>query len=136
MDELTQRCLDLPKKQKEHLIKVLQKSLEKKEDDGSRFRLLLETAESIVGEGILTASRNLNLVIGRRMIAHQMRREGYSISSIGKLMNRHHTSILHMLRMWDDAVAFQFKEEATFWKEFQTKLNEYETQLSSEMVRI
>ena len=78
MNELTRQCLDLTKKNRKRLIKILEDSLIEKEDDGSRFHILLSVAEDIVGKGILSRLRDLNLVVGRRMIAYQMRQEGYT----------------------------------------------------------
>lgn len=134
MMELTRQCLDLTKKNRKRLIKILEDSLIKKEDDGGRFHILLFIAEDIVGKGILTRFRDLNLVIGRRMIAYQMRQEGYSLMAIGKKLIRHHSSVTHMIRMMEDAIKFQFRPELTCWEEFQQKLQEYEKEISSEVV--
>lgn len=86
MTELTRRCLSLSKSQKERLIKRLQESFNEREDDGSRFATLLKAATEICGQGILSSSRDFNLVMGRRMIAYQMRSEDYSFPSIGKMI--------------------------------------------------
>jgi chromosomal replication initiation ATPase DnaA len=134
MTELTRQCLDLTKKNRKRLIKILEDSLIEKEDDGGRFHILLSIAEDIVGKGILSRFRDLNLVIGRRMIAYQMRQEGYSLMAIGKKLIRHHSSVMHMIRMMEDAIKFQFRPELTYWEEFQQKLQEYEKEISSQMV--
>jgi chromosomal replication initiation ATPase DnaA len=134
MNELTRQCLDLTKKNRKRLIKILEDSLIEKEDDGGRFHILLSIAEDIVGKGILSRFRDLNLVIGRRMIAYQMRQEGYSLMAIGKKLIRHHSSVMHMIRMMEDAIKFQFRPELTYWEEFQQKLQEYEKEISSQMV--
>jgi chromosomal replication initiation ATPase DnaA len=124
MKELTRQCLGLTKKNRKRLIKILQDSLIKTEDDGSRFHILLSIAESISGNGIMSQRRDLNLVVGRRMIAHQMRREGYSLPFIGKCLRKHHTTVIHMLKMWDDAMYFEFNLELSYWEQFQKKLKE------------
>ena len=126
MTELTRRCLSLSKSQREKLIKKLQESLNEREDDGSRFATLLKAATEICGQGILSSSRDFNLVMGRRMIAYQMRSEGYSFPSIGKMMVRHHASIIHMVRMMEDAIRFQFNLEMGYWYMFQQKISEYD----------
>lgn len=126
MTELTRRCLSLSKSQREKLIKKLQESLNEREDDGSRFATLLKAATEICGQGILSSSRDFNLVMGRRMIAYQMRSEGYSFPSIGKMMVRHHASIIHMVRMMEDAIRFQFNLEMGYWYMFQQKILEYD----------
>ena len=126
MTELTRKCLSLPKSQRERLIKRLQESLNEREDDGSRFATLLKAATEVCGKGILSSSRDFNLVMGRRMIAYQMRREGYSFPSIGKMMIRHHASVIHIIRMMEDALHFQFDLEIGYWNLFQKKIEEYD----------
>lgn len=126
MTELTRRCLSLSKSQREKLIKRLQESLNEREDDGSRFAVLLKAATEVCGQGILSSSRDFNLVMGRRMIAYQMRSEGYSFPSIGRHMVRHHASVIHMVRMMEDVIRFQFSLEIGFWNMFQQKIKEYD----------
>lgn len=126
MTELTRRCLSLSKSQREKLIKRLQESLNEREDDGSRFATLLKAATDVCGQGIISSSRDFNLVMGRRMIAYQMRSEGYSFPSIGKMMVRHHASIIHMVRMMEDAIRYQFNLEMGYWYMFQQKIIEYD----------
>lgn len=126
MTELTRRCLSLSKLQREILIKRLQESLNEREDDGSRFATLLKAATDVCGQGILSNSRDFNLVMARRMIAYQMRSEGYSFPSIGKMMVRHHASIIHMVRMMEDAIRYQFNLEMGYWYMFQQKIIEYD----------
>ena len=126
MTELTRRCLSLSRSQREKLIKKLQESLNEREDDGSRFATLLKAATDVCGKGILSSSRDFNLVMGRRMIAYQMKSEGYSFPSIGKMMVRHHASVIHMVRMMEDALHFQFDLELGYWNMFQQKLKEYD----------
>ena len=126
MTELTRRCLSLSKSQREILIKRLQESLVEKEDDGSRFATLLKAATDVCGQGVLSSSRDFNLVMGRRMIAYQMRSEGYSFPSIGKMMVRHHASVIHMVRMMEDALHYQFDLEVGYWNMFQQKIEEYD----------
>lgn len=129
MTELTRRCLYLPKPDRQRLIRILTESLEEeeREDDGSRFAILYKAATDVCGQGILTSSRDFNLVMGRRMIAYQMKLEGYSFVTIGKRLMRHHASVMHMVRMMCDTMIFRFKDEMEYWNKFQEKLKEYET---------
>lgn len=133
MTELTRRCLDLSKASKEKLIKVLTASLaeEEREDDGSRFSLLYKAATDICGQGILSSRRDLNLVIGRRMIAYKMREEGYSLTTIGRYMIRHHASVLHQVRMMEDALSMKFDYDIALWELFNQKVAEYEKKVQS-----
>lgn len=128
MNELTRRCLYLSKQERQKLIRVLSESLEEdeKEDDGSRFATIYKVATEVCGQGILTSSRDFNLVMGRRMIAYQMRQEGYSLMTIGKRLIRHHASVIHMIRMMNDTMTFRFKDEMEYWNKFKKKLEEYD----------
>ena len=128
MTELTRRCLNLKEEDRQKLIRILTESLEeeKKEDGGSRFATLYKAATDVCGHGILTSSRDFNLVMGRRMIAYQMRLEGYSLMTIGKRLIRHHASIIHMIRMMNDTMTFRFKDEMEYWNKFQQKIKEYD----------
>ena len=128
MNELTRRCLYLKKEDRQKLIRILTESLEEeeKEDDGSRFATLYKAATDVCGHGILTSSRDFNLVMGRRMIAYQMRQDGFSLMAIGKRHIKHHASVLHMVRMMEDAFTFKFKEELRYWDKFQQKIKEYD----------
>lgn len=132
MTELTRRCLDLCKANKEKLIKVLTESLEnEREDDGSRFSLLYKAATDVCGQGILSSRRDLNLVIGRRMIAYKMRREGYSLTTIGRHMVRHHSSVIHQVRMMEDALQMRFDYDMALWELFNQRIKEYEKEVQS-----
>ena len=133
MTELTRRCLDLSKANKERLIKVLTESLanDEREDDGSRFSLLYKAATDVCGQGILSSRRDLNLVIGRRMIAYKMRREGYSLTTIGRHMVRHHSSVIHQVRMMEDALQMRFDYDMALWELFNQRIKEYEKEVQS-----
>ena len=129
MTELTRRCLDLSKQNRERLIRILTESLKEDEleDDGSRFAALYKAATEICGQGILTSSRDFNLVMGRRMIAYQMRLEGDSLPTIGRHLIRHHASVMHMIKMMEDVMTFRFPVEMGYWDMFKKKLKEYDT---------
>lgn len=125
MTELTRRCLQLHKADREKLIKVLSESLEERLLTEERFKTLYDIATDMMGNGILTGSRDFNLVLARRMIVYQLKSEGYSWSAMGRFLIRHHASIIHMWKMMDDAIRFGFKLELAYWEEFQRRL--YET---------
>jgi chromosomal replication initiation ATPase DnaA len=134
MTELTRQCLALSYDNRVRLIKVLQDTLHDSDIAAKRFEELLKIARDIVGYGIMGESRERNPVIGRRLIAYQMRQEGYSSPMIGSLLRKSHPSVLHMERMMEDAIKFQFRPELTYWEEFQQKLKDYEREISSEVV--
>lgn len=125
MIEIVNKCLSLNRHRRERLVKILQESLQEKEhkDNGERFQVLYEIATSMFGKGILTSSRDFNHVLGRRVIACQMKNEGFSFPVIGKHLMRHHASVIHMQKMMDDVFRYpeMFKLEMAYWHEFQKK---------------
>lgn len=127
MTELTRQCLSLNRSRRERLARLLQESLKMPEpSDDTRFNTLYEIATEMFGIGILTSSRNYQLTLGRRFIAYQMVQDGYSYSAVGRYLIRHHASIMHMCRMMEDVLRFQFKPEMSYWNEFQKRLKEKE----------
>ena len=126
MTELTKRCLNLSNTAKRQLIKELELSMEQEvEDDGSRFITLYREATDMCGKGILTKNRDRMLVIGRSLIAYKMREEGYTYESIGRHLRRHHASVIHVVRLLQDALDFDFPE-ARIWREFNERINEHD----------
>ena len=126
MTEIINKCLRLPIEQRKELIFLLKESIA----DGNykRFRILLKLATEVVGEGILSNSREFNCLMGRRMVAYQMRQEGCSLYQIGKFMKKDHATIHHTLTVMEDILQYptSFKVELHYWKEFQKKLQDYE----------
>jgi len=47
---------------------------------------------------ILSKAKDRKLVEARREVVIKARMEGYSLPMIGRALNKHHTSILHLLR--------------------------------------
>ena len=129
MTELTRRCLSLSIHDREFLIKTLIDSINDEKEDNGRFATILKCATEIVGDGILTKSRDHHCVVGRMLVAWQMRKEGYSIVAIGRRLQKHHATIVYLLKLMDDVFSFPgcFKLEETYWSEFQRKLKEYDT---------
>lgn len=129
MTELAKQCLSLDRGKRERLAKLLQDSLNRPEPtDESRFQTLYEIAKGMFGNGILTSSRDYNLVLARSFIVYQMRNEGYSYQSIGKHLVRHHASAIHMYKRMENI--FNYPEyyaiEISYWKEFKKKLKEHD----------
>lgn len=117
--------------EKRTLISRLKQSLEHEpEDDGSRFYTLFKAAKELCGTGILTTSRLPESVLGRKLIIYQMRKEGFSLHTIGKYLHRHHTSVLHLQKEMQNAIDYPqaFQKEMTFWNMFQNKIKESENE--------
>lgn len=127
MTELTKQCLALNREERARLAKILQTSVDRPDPtDTKRFNELLRIVERMLGKGIISPSKSYNLCLGRRMIAYQMVAEGYSYSSIGRMMNRSHATVMHMCDMMEDAIKFCFRPELTFWNRFKETLEDYD----------
>lgn len=127
MTELTRQCLSLKRTERERLAKILQESLRRPDQtDDTRFQDLLRIVERILGGGIMTQSKSYNNTLGRRLIAYQMASEGYSYSSIGRMLNRSHSAVIHMCNLMEDAIKFAFRPEMTIWNRFQEIIKNYD----------
>lgn len=137
MRELTRRCLDLPRRQKEQLIRILRESLDNEIPDSDkakckdRFTFLYKIATDMFGKGILSSKRDRELVMARRCIAYMMRKEGYSLNAIGQRLVKHHTSVMHLCAMMEDAIKFKFHDEVELWEEFQERVRKEERKANS-----
>ena len=129
MTELTRQCLSLSRDKRERLTKLLQESLSVPEPtDEVRFKVLYDIATEMFGNGILTGSRDYNLVLARRFIVYQMHNEGYSYPIIGKFLVRHHSSAIHMYKQMENI--FDYPEyyalEIAQWNQFTKRTKEYD----------
>ena len=104
--------------------------VEEPEVGPGRFSVLYRAATDMVGKGILSSSRQRELVVGRMMIFYQMRTEGYTLKTIGRYLIRHHTSVYQLQQRMEDVLKFPkiFTDEVRMWNEFQEKIKEYEVQ--------
>lgn len=126
--KLINQCLWLSDSDKRRLITILQESMQSNESDDQRFKELLLIAESVAGKGVKTATKERYAVIGRRILAYQLRKEEYTTVKIGKLLNRNHASISCMVAEMENALTFPkaFPEEIQMFNEFQKRLKEQE----------
>ena len=135
MDNLTQICLALPNGKKARLIRTLMRSLKEKDQlINKRFDILYKAATAVCGPGILSKFRNRELVIGRNMIAYKMRNEGFSSPTIGKLLQKNHATILNQASCMESALKYQFQPDISMWNDFLNKVEEYEKEISSQVV--
>ena len=118
---LVRRCIALPKEEKMYLIRQMQSTMQdEREDDGTRFHELYKAATAVVGGGIMSDSKIRSAVLGRKMIVYKMWEEGYSYQSISEYMNRERSSVRHLRKHMDDALALPhvYKYEVECWKKF------------------
>lgn len=124
MNEIVTRCLAMSRKNRQHLIAILTDSLEDNTMIQERFQMLLGCATMLMGDGILSASRDLRCCLGRYMISYQMHKEGYGWSEIGKLMGRRHSSIISFAKRMEEFITYKvyYKNENALWEEFQNMI--------------
>lgn len=131
-DNLIRQCISLPNDDKASLIKMMVQTLVEDNEEDSRFNELLRAATAIVGDGILSIVKTRQLVIGRMMIAYQMREEGYKLKEIGRCLGRHHASILQLVKSMQNVLDYPrlFRNETKCWQRFQEliKYKDYEMQ--------
>ena len=131
MTELTKQCLSLKKRDRERLIGLLQESLVKQElpNIEQRFKHLYRIVTDIMGDGILDKIKERNAVTGRRLIAYQMRLDGYSYPKIGKQMGFDRTTISLACDTMQSAFTYpkMYETEIYYWNLFQEKLKHNDT---------
>lgn len=84
----------------------------------------VDSMSDIVGMDILQKSRLSKLVWARYMVAYQMRQDGYSVLSVGRMLGLDHSSVTHcmgrMRMMLDNPRLYDW--ETRIWMKFQKTL--------------
>ena len=121
MNEIVTRCLAMSRANRQHLIAILEESLEEKETIQERFQTLLGCATMLMGDGILSDSRDSFCVFGRQMIAYKMHKEGFGWSDIGRQMGRPHSSAICLAKRMEEMLKYKvyYRNENALWEEFQ-----------------
>ena len=125
---LIRECLQLRQEHKKRLIDILQDSMKIDESDDSRFQTLLAIATDLCGTGIMTKTIEPMSSLGRNMIAYQLRKEGYTASQTGRLLQRNHSTVCSMVSKINDLIEYPgiFADEEEIWNKFQLKLKEHD----------
>lgn len=134
MNKLTRECLALSNTEKTRLISTLKESIETNPEDGNcRFAILHKAANEVIDGEILHRIRQRELVLGRTMVAYQLRTEGYTLQAVGRYLAMHHSTVVAMQEKMKDALKYPhiYINEIRLWKEFQEKVKEYENQMRS-----
>lgn len=92
--------------------------------DHSIWRKYVSIMESIVGGDIRSRSRKRAFVVGRSLVARQLRIDGWTLERIGIVLNRDHATVSHALDMARDYMIYP--DFAEIWSKFQIKINENE----------
>lgn len=75
MSDLISRCLLLSKEERVQMIDILKESLKERDTINERFAILYGIINEVVGGDILSPRRDLYLVLGRRIVAYQLKQE-------------------------------------------------------------
>ena len=132
IENLLQQCLALSPLERKKLISELEKSMnDRLKVAEQRLGILLRAATELIGKGIMTSCRNRMVVIGRMMIVHQLRTEGFSFPVISKLMTRAHSTVFHLEMKMQDVTEFPYiyRDESFSWEKFQNLIKEYEKEV-------
>jgi len=90
-----------------------------------RYKHVLSVAEEVTGWKLTDSRCHQNTLI-RSFVAYTLRSEGYSFGSIGKVMGRDHSTIIHAVRKMQDmqSVPAFYKDDLAMFREFERLLNE------------
>lgn len=88
-----------------------------------RYEYILDRAEKSVGEK-LSSQRTAGNTLIRSIVAYQMRKEGYTITDIGKQMNRDHSTVTHLVRKFNDmlSVPAAYESEIEMFRDFEKSI--------------
>ena len=108
-----------PKSYYTEVIRRLRNKYNAVPNPSERFAEVRDVAERATGTK-LGLSRGRSDVLVRYFISHQMKREGYSLSEIGRAMGRDHATILGHIRKldWMLAQPRAYRDEIDKYKKF------------------
>lgn len=96
-------------------------------DTKKRYSELLTIAEDLskITEKELLKSRKLPNIIWRYVITLALRKEGHTYNNIARVLNKHHSTIIHTCQYMDDMIRYNPSSAYAFvWKEFSTTISE------------
>ena len=125
-NRLTRSALKLPSAKKRELISLLSQSIESEEhavSEKDRYRYVKSVVESVLGRKI-DKGRHHEDVISRMYIAYTLRNDGYSYSTIARLIDKNHSTVFYMVRKVKDMLSLPavYRNEVELFKAFKSKL--------------
>ena len=124
--ELKQQCESLsPEERRELANYLLLRDSGRKPLNAERCKTLLGYMSRIYGREILPNCRDAWCVWSRTFVAYQMLIEGYSVSEIGRQMNKDHTTIIHLRKKMEDVFDLPqaYQDILPIWEQFQKRIN-------------
>ena len=94
-------------------------------EDNSAARKYVDAMNEIVGGDIRSRSRKQSLLWGRNFVAYKLRRDGYSLPRIGRILKRSHATIIHGLNAARNAMDYpkSYSDILNIWESFSEKLS-------------
>lgn len=101
IEEIIDNILQLPPEERICIMDRIYRSLEMdsfcSRGEAIHLNYLLKTAAGVIGISEIGKSQEATNVWGRTLVAAQLKQEGMSESKIGRLLNKNHATVAHML---------------------------------------
>ena len=125
-NEFIEEVLSLSTAERRDLMRKIGKSLIKEEHAENlreRYDIVKSVVENVM-EHKMTEGRTRDDVLCRMFVAYILHQDGYSLSKIGEILNKNHSTVIYLVRTVNDMVevpsAYSFEI---------SKLNEIQTRL-------
>lgn len=130
VEKLLSKSSMMPIEDRRVLVDGIQKSIDefkKRWSAEQRYSILVPMAESCL-KAKLNNTRERRCVLIRVFIAYKMRLEGYTLREIGRVLNRHHATVIVYVQMMKDMndVPRFYANELQRYKEFEEAVKEYD----------
>lgn len=98
-------------------------------EDNSAADVYVKTMNEIVGGDIRVPSRESAVLWGRNFVMYELRCNGYSTLRIGRIVKRHHTTVIHGARSAQNAMEHpkSYADAMLIWNSFVEKLSLHKT---------
>ena len=120
--ELKMRVMNLPPEDRKSLANDLIRSLDEPDPatPRTRFDELVAVIETVGGGPLDLKSRDSVAVWRRAVVAYQLILEGYSESQVGRLLQKDHSTVHHMKRNMENAIAMpgMYRDVIWIWNKF------------------
>lgn len=92
---------------------------------GLRFPVVMSAAEQATGRR-LSRERSKDNTTFRALVAYKLREEGYTYSDIGKMLQRDHSTVMHLCNIMRDmlSVPMAYQDEMKMYREFERLLGQ------------
>lgn len=98
-------------------------------EGGSEAETCIKVMNGIIGLDIRTMNRSTLVRWGRYFLMYKLRRDGYTLNRIGKLLDRDHTTVMHGLKCAYHAIdnPRAYPDVIPIWNSFSEKLSLHKT---------